>query len=55
MWQNIGLVALVVTGAPIVWRTVCDAVRGRFAADIVAVLQQVIDFAVIMNALRTSR
>ncbi|HJU64661.1 MAG TPA: hypothetical protein VJ596_03245, partial [Gemmatimonadaceae bacterium] len=34
MWT----VGLVVTGAPVVWRTVRGAVRGRFAADIVATL-----------------
>ena len=29
---------LVITGAPVVWRTVRDAVRGRFATDVVAML-----------------
>jgi heavy metal translocating P-type ATPase len=37
-WQDIALLTLVVTGAPIVWRTVRGALRGRFAADIVATL-----------------
>jgi len=37
-WQDIALVALVLTGAPIVWRTVRGALRGRFAADLVATL-----------------
>jgi heavy metal translocating P-type ATPase len=37
-WLGLGLVALILTGAPIVWRTIRDAMRGRFAADIVATL-----------------
>jgi heavy metal translocating P-type ATPase len=37
-WQDVGLVLLVIAGAPIVWRTLRDATRGRFATDIVASL-----------------
>ena len=37
-WLNLGLAALVLTGAPIVWRTVRGAVHGHFATDIVATL-----------------
>jgi heavy metal translocating P-type ATPase len=37
-WLELGLVALVLTGAPIVWRTLRGAMQGRFAADIVATL-----------------
>jgi len=36
--QAAGMVALVATGAPVVWRTARDALRGRFATDIVASL-----------------
>jgi len=36
--HTIGMLALVVTGAPIVWRTVRGMLRGRFAADVVASL-----------------
>jgi len=32
------LVGLVITGAPIVWRTVLEARHGRWATDVVAVL-----------------
>ncbi|HVZ76922.1 MAG TPA: hypothetical protein VG818_02970, partial [Gemmatimonadaceae bacterium] len=31
-------VALVVLGAPVVWRTLRDAFKGRFATDMVAML-----------------
>jgi heavy metal translocating P-type ATPase len=34
----VGLIVLIVTGAPIVWRTVAGMLRGQFAADIVATL-----------------
>ncbi len=37
-WRDIGLLVLVAAGAPIVWRSVRDAVRGQFATDIVATL-----------------
>jgi heavy metal translocating P-type ATPase len=37
-WQEAGLVVLVLAGAPIAWRTVRDALSGRFATDIVATL-----------------
>jgi heavy metal translocating P-type ATPase len=37
-WQTAALTMLVIAGAPIVWRTVRDALRGRFATDIVATL-----------------
>jgi heavy metal translocating P-type ATPase len=37
-WRDLGLLALLVTGAPIVWRTMRDALHGRFATDIVASL-----------------
>jgi heavy metal translocating P-type ATPase len=43
-WQNLGLLALVLTGAPVVWRTLRDATRGRFATDIVATLSIVTAF-----------
>lgn len=36
--RQVWLVGLVVTGTPIVWRTVHEAQRGRWATDIVAVL-----------------
>jgi heavy metal translocating P-type ATPase len=36
--ENVGLILLVVTGAPIVWRTLRGALRGHFASDIVATL-----------------
>src|SRR5687768_13034126 len=37
-WQSAALVALVMTGAPIAWRTLRGALRGHFATDIVATL-----------------
>lgn len=37
-WQDVALVVLVVTGAPIVWRTLRNALERRFATDIVATL-----------------
>ena len=37
-WSDVGLVILIVTGAPIVWRTVTGMLHGRFAADVVATL-----------------
>ena len=37
-WTDVALVALVLSGAPILWRTVHGIARGRFAADIVASL-----------------
>jgi heavy metal translocating P-type ATPase len=36
--EIVGLFALVVTGAPIVWRTARSALRGHFATDLVATL-----------------
>lgn len=36
--ETIGLILLVATGAPIVWRTLRGALRGHFASDIVATL-----------------
>jgi heavy metal translocating P-type ATPase len=36
--RRVGLVGLVIVGAPLVWRTLRDARRGRFATDIVATL-----------------
>ena len=36
--QNVGLLLLIVSGAPIVVRTVRGALRGHFASDIVATL-----------------
>jgi len=37
-WHDVALIVLIVTGAPLVWRTVMGMLRGRFAADIVATL-----------------
>jgi len=37
-WETVGLVVLVLAGAPIVWRTLRGALRGHFATDIVATL-----------------
>lgn len=37
-WETVGLVVLVLTGAPIVWRTAKSAAHGHFATDIVATL-----------------
>ncbi|HEU4996153.1 MAG TPA: heavy metal translocating P-type ATPase [Gemmatimonadaceae bacterium] len=37
-WHDVGMVVLVVSGAPLVWRTARHAVHGRFATDIVATL-----------------
>lgn len=37
-WQSAAMAALVVTGAPIAWRTLRGALRGHFATDIVATL-----------------
>lgn len=37
-WESVGLLALIAGGAPIVWRTLRGALRGHFAADIVATL-----------------
>jgi heavy metal translocating P-type ATPase len=36
--HTVGMIALAVAGAPVVWRTGRDALRGRFATDIVASL-----------------
>lgn len=36
------MIALVVTGVPVIWRTLAGMVRGRFAADIVAMLAIVV-------------
>lgn len=36
--RRVGLIGLVIVGAPLVWRTLRDARRGRFATDIVATL-----------------
>ncbi len=36
--ETLGLVALIVTGLPIVWRTVRSALHGHFATDVVATL-----------------
>lgn len=36
--EQLGLVVLVVAGAPLVWRTLRGALRGHFASDIVATL-----------------
>src|SRR5690348_18079982 len=36
--QTVWLVGLVITGAPIVWRTVLEARHGQWATDVVAVL-----------------
>ena len=43
-WQLVGLVVLAITGAPIVWRTLRGALRGHFAADLVASLAIVTAF-----------
>ncbi|MEX2177495.1 MAG: heavy metal translocating P-type ATPase [Gemmatimonadaceae bacterium] len=43
-WHTAGLVVLAITGAPIVWRTVRGALRGHFAADLVASLAIVTAF-----------
>jgi len=40
----VGLIALALTGLPIVWRTLRDALRGHFATDIVASLSIVTAF-----------
>ena len=45
-WQTIGLIALAITGAPVVWRTLRGALRGRFAADFVASLAIVTAFVI---------
>jgi heavy metal translocating P-type ATPase len=37
-WEIAGLIVLVVSGAPIVWRTARGALHGHFATDIVATL-----------------
>lgn len=37
-WDRIALVALVLTGAPLVWRTLRQMARGHFATDVVASL-----------------
>ncbi|MEX2177218.1 MAG: heavy metal translocating P-type ATPase [Gemmatimonadaceae bacterium] len=37
-WQDVGIVVLIVAGAPIVWRTARSALHGHFATDIVATL-----------------
>ena len=37
-WAQVGLGALIITGAPIVWRTLRGVVRGHFATDVVATL-----------------
>ena len=37
-WQIAGMVALLASGAPLVWRTVRGMARGRFDTDIVATL-----------------
>lgn len=37
-WQSAAMIVLVVTGAPIAWRTFRGALRGHFATDIVATL-----------------
>ena len=38
-WSGVvWIVGLAITGAPVVWRTLRDATRGRFATDIVAML-----------------
>jgi len=36
--QQLGLILLVITGAPVVWRTLRGALRAHFASDIVAAL-----------------
>ncbi|MGH7679126.1 MAG: heavy metal translocating P-type ATPase [Gemmatimonadaceae bacterium] len=43
-WLNLGLGVLAVTGAPIVWRSIRGALRGQFAADLVATLSIVTAF-----------
>jgi heavy metal translocating P-type ATPase len=37
-WEDAGLILLVVSGAPLVWRTARGALHGHFATDIVATL-----------------